>query len=78
MRRVLKCRCADSPAELIQPCFGEAFLQITGEEGLEDLLDAAFHELIQVVECQFDAVIGDAVLRIVVGADFFLRDPRCR
>ena len=46
-------------------------MEVAGEEAIGHFVDFAFHEAGEVVEGALDAVIGDAVLRIVVGADFF-------
>ena len=47
-------------------------MDLAGLELLHHFADAALDELVEVVERDLDAVIGDAVLREVVGADLFL------
>ena len=41
------------------------------DQRVEEMVEAALHDLVELVERQVDAVIGDAVLRVVVGADAF-------
>ena len=38
-------------------------------QGIQHLLDVAVHEIAEVVHGEVDAVVGDAVLRVVVGPD---------
>jgi hypothetical protein len=40
-------------------------------EGFDDIFEFAFHDEVDLVEVFVDAVVGDSVLREVVGADFF-------
>src|SRR4030088_3092975 len=45
-------------------------LVVSGERA-DDRVQASFHYLIELVESKADAMVGDAVLREVVGADLF-------
>lgn len=54
-----------------QAGFGEALFEVGGEELVEHVVDPAFDEGFEAVEGEVDAVVGDAVLGEVVGADFF-------
>ncbi len=40
-----------------------------GDQRIDDGLQAAFHDQVELVQREADAVIGEAVLREVVGAD---------
>src|SRR5688572_29346217 len=40
-------------------------------DGVEQRIQTAFHDLIELVQRQADAVIGDAILLEVIGADLF-------
>lgn len=59
----------------MQACFGKSLMEITGEQAVCHFVDLAFHESGQVVERALDAVVGDTVLRVVVGSDFFFASP---
>ena len=48
---------------------GEAEFDVAGLEGVDDLVELAFHDRVEGVEGQVDAVVGQAVLREIVGAD---------
>ena len=50
--------------------FTELLLYVGDLEGFDEGLNVAIEHLRQLVECEIDAVIGDAVLRIIVGSDF--------
>ena len=64
-----------------RPCHDEILLRLhrfaqllgleVGDERVDDCVEVAVHDLGEVVHGQADAVIGDAVLREVVRADFF-------
>ena len=49
----------------------QTLLQIGVSEGVDDLLDLTLHETVQIVEGEFDPVIGHPVLGVIVGADLF-------
>jgi hypothetical protein len=40
-------------------------------EGGQEVGEIAFHHSVETVQSQLDSVIGDSVLRVVVGADLF-------
>ena len=42
---------------------------IVGDEGIDNGLQTAFHDQVELVQSEADAVVGEAVLREVVGAD---------
>ncbi len=44
---------------------------IGGDAGVDDFLDIAVHDLIQLVNRQIDPVVGHTALREIVGPDFF-------
>src|SRR5262245_30055659 len=48
---------------------GELLGLVLGGERVEDLVQLAVHDAVDLVEREVDAVIGDAALREVVGAD---------
>ena len=48
------------------------------DERLDDDVEVAVHDVGEVVDGQADAVVGDAVLREVVGADLLASGRRCR
>ena len=52
--------------------FGEAVFHIALLEGGNHFVEVALDDAVEIVKGQSDAVVGDAVLREVVGADFFL------
>ena len=56
-----------SPLQRRQP-----LLQIMRHQRFKNRVDIAFQEYRQVVEREFDAMVGHAVLRKVVGADAFV------
>ena len=41
------------------------------DEPVDDVGDVAFHDSIELVQGETDAVIGEAILRKIVSADFF-------
>src|SRR4051794_9843146 len=51
--------------------FLQSFLEVGGREGFDHLIQVAFHEAIEIVKGEADAVVGDAVLGVIVGANFF-------
>ena len=55
----------------VKPAAGQAVSFVAGGELVDELVDAAVHDGGQVVDREPDAVVGDAVLGIVVGADLF-------
>jgi hypothetical protein len=48
----------------------EFFSLVVSGKGVDDLIEAALHDQIELVEGESDAVVGDAVLGEVVGANF--------
>ena len=51
--------------------FFQTLRHIRRLQGVNHLFEIAFHDAVEIIERQTDAVIGDAVLRKIVGADFF-------
>src|SRR5690606_15885999 len=49
---------------------GQFFGLISGDQLVDKFVKLAVHHARQVIACQVDAVVGDAVLRKVIGADF--------
>jgi hypothetical protein len=49
----------------------DAHFDIVLIEGVENLVEVAFHDAVELVERQVDAVVGETVLGKVVGADLF-------
>ena len=60
----------------MQVGLGKFLLHIGSLKRADHLAQIAFHHPVEIVEGQADAVIGDPVLRKVVGADFFLASAR--
>ena len=54
----------------------EAFCGVVGDEGVDGGLEHAFHDHGELVIGEADAVVGETVLREVVGADFVASDRR--
>jgi hypothetical protein len=55
---------------------GELFGLVGADEGVDDRLDLAAQDIGQVMYRQADAVVGQAVLREIVGADLRFAAPR--
>ena len=51
--------------------FFQSLLHIRRLQGVNHFIEIAFHDAVEIVERQADAVIGDPVLRKIVGANFF-------
>src|SRR5947209_7708342 len=51
--------------------FLQSFLKIGGLKRTDHFRQVAFHEAIKIIERESDTVIGDAVLSVIVGPDFF-------
>ncbi len=47
-----------------------------GSKTLHKLLKIALKDLIQLMKRQADAMIGDPILRVIIGADFLASLPR--
>src|SRR5664280_2829623 len=52
------------------PLLSHFFALVVGDQGIEDGIHFALHHEIELMERQADAVIADAILREVIGADF--------
>ncbi len=52
--------------------FGEAVFHIALLQSADHFVEVALDHVVEVVKGKADAVVGDAVLREVLGADFFL------
>ena len=53
----------------------QLFSLIVRDERFDQRLDFAVHDGIELVDSEADAVVGESVLREIVGADFSLRSP---
>src|SRR5438876_262724 len=49
----------------------QLLLQIVHHERIDQRIDFAFNHVREIIEREFDAVIGHTVLRKIVGANFF-------
>ena len=56
----------------MQVCLGKFLLHIGRLKRANHLAQIAFHHAVEIVEREADAVIGDPVLRKIVGPNFFL------
>src|SRR5262245_40498871 len=67
-----RCRSPAKPRRRSRSFFGER-RELLGEqrggEGVEQLVELAVHDALDLVQREVDAVVGDAALREVVGAD---------
>ena len=41
------------------------------DQGVEEVIESSFHDFVELVERQIDAMVGDTVLRVVIGSDAF-------
>lgn len=61
-----------SPPSLRLLCLAlEQFRLMVCSQRIDHVLEVAIHELLDVVSCQPNAMVGHAVLRKIVRADFF-------
>ena len=49
----------------------QLFGLVVGDERVNDGLQAALHHEVELVQSEADAMVGDSILRKVVGADLF-------
>ena len=67
-------RCGEHPAYCRRSAVHgrfQLFGALGGDEGVDDLVKIAVHDLVELVESQSDAVIGQTALGEIVGADLF-------
>src|ERR1700733_11233329 len=70
LRRINLISATSSNYSGIAEFFVQPFRFVMRHQGIDDRRELAFHCLIELMECQADAVIADAVLREIVSADF--------
>ena len=49
----------------------QLFFFFVCQQSVDDIIQLSFHDTVELIDGQTDTVIGDAVLRIVVGTDLF-------
>ena len=47
------------------------FFIVIRQQGIDDIIELAFHDAVELIDAQTDPMVGYTVLRIVVGTDLF-------
>jgi hypothetical protein len=75
-RQNLQSTLAGSRYRLLEASFFQALLHVTGLKRINHFVQLAFHEKVEVEQSHADSMIGNPILREIVGSDFFFAATR--